>query len=71
VPRVITLRAPDFALDAAALRAAAASPRARVLVLNSPHNPTGHCVDEPERGRPTGGSSPPAVRSRPAPRLSH
>ena len=90
VPRVVTLRAPDFAIDEDALREAAASgsnanpnpdpvpnlistlplpltspspspspspnpnqaaasPRARMLVLNSPHNPTGHCVDAAER----------------------
>ena len=49
VPRVVTLRAPDFAIDEAALREAAASPRAKMLVLNSPHNPTGHCVDAAER----------------------
>jgi len=36
----VTLRPPDFALDAEALRAAI-GPRARVLLLNSPHNPTG------------------------------
>ena len=85
IPRVVTLRAPDFAIDEDALREAAASgsnpnpnpdpdpnlistltltlttnpnpnpkqaaasPRARMLVLNSPHNPTGHCVDAAER----------------------
>ena len=36
------LRAPDFAIDEAALRAAAASPRAKMLVLNSPHNRRAH-----------------------------
>ena len=44
VPRSVTLRPPAFALDteaAAALREAAASPRARMVVLNTPHNPTG------------------------------
>ena len=48
VPRVVTLRAPDFAIDEAALREAAASPRARMLVLNSPHNPTGRVFDDME-----------------------
>ena len=38
--RYVTLRAPDFALDEAALRAAI-GPRTKVLVLNTPHNPTG------------------------------
>ena len=40
VRRAVTLRAPDFRLDVAELRAAA-SDRTRVLLLNSPHNPTG------------------------------
>jgi N-succinyldiaminopimelate aminotransferase len=43
--RTVALRAPDFALDVDALRTAAAGEgparAARVLVLNSPHNPTG------------------------------
>jgi N-succinyldiaminopimelate aminotransferase len=45
--RPVTLRPPDFALDGDALRAAI-GPRARVLLLNSPHNPTGRvlCRDE-------------------------
>ena len=36
----VTLRAPDFALDVAALRAAVTD-RTRVILLNTPHNPTG------------------------------
>jgi N-succinyldiaminopimelate aminotransferase len=36
----VTLRAPDFRLDVERLRAAI-SPRTRVILLNSPHNPTG------------------------------
>ncbi|MQA06365.1 MAG: pyridoxal phosphate-dependent aminotransferase [Streptosporangiales bacterium] len=36
----VTLRPPDFALDHDALRAAI-TPQTRVLLLNSPHNPTG------------------------------
>jgi N-succinyldiaminopimelate aminotransferase len=36
----VTLRAPDFALDVAALRAAVTE-RTRVILLNTPHNPTG------------------------------
>jgi N-succinyldiaminopimelate aminotransferase len=36
----VTLRAPDFALDHDALRAAVTS-RTRVILLNTPHNPTG------------------------------
>jgi N-succinyldiaminopimelate aminotransferase len=40
VRRTAVLRAPDFAVDEAALRAAF-SDRTRVVLLNSPHNPTG------------------------------
>jgi N-succinyldiaminopimelate aminotransferase len=40
VRKVVTLRPPDFAFDRDAL-AAAIGPRTRVLLLNSPHNPTG------------------------------
>src|SRR5215217_1841779 len=38
--RVVTLRPPDWTLDADAL-AAAIGPRTRLLLLNTPHNPTG------------------------------
>ena len=48
VPRVVTLRAPGFEICAEALRDACASPRAKMLVLNSPHNPTGHVVTASE-----------------------
>jgi N-succinyldiaminopimelate aminotransferase len=41
VPRIVTLRAPDWSFDAAELAAAAAAPRARAILLNTPHNPTG------------------------------
>ncbi|MDE3132789.1 MAG: aminotransferase class I/II-fold pyridoxal phosphate-dependent enzyme [Acidobacteriota bacterium] len=48
--RVVTLRPPDFALHPQELRAAVAEAggRARVLLWNSPHNPTGRVfsVDE-------------------------
>jgi N-succinyldiaminopimelate aminotransferase len=46
----VTLRAPDFALDLDELRAtaAAAHGRARVLLLNTPHNPTGRVLDARE-----------------------
>jgi N-succinyldiaminopimelate aminotransferase len=40
VPRYLTLRFPDFAVDLAALRRLI-TPRTRLLVLNTPHNPTG------------------------------
>jgi N-succinyldiaminopimelate aminotransferase len=40
VRRTVALRPPDWALDPDALRAAV-GPRTRVLLLNTPHNPTG------------------------------
>jgi N-succinyldiaminopimelate aminotransferase len=48
VRRPVTLRPPDWAIDPDALRAAAASPRARLLLLNSPHNPTGKVLSRAE-----------------------
>ena len=39
-PRFVTLRFPDFALDRDAFERAF-TPRTRVLLLNTPHNPTG------------------------------
>jgi N-succinyldiaminopimelate aminotransferase len=47
VRRPVTLRPPDFALDPEALRAAI-GPRARVMLLNSPHNPTGRALSRAE-----------------------
>jgi N-succinyldiaminopimelate aminotransferase len=43
----VTLRPPDFALDVDALRAAV-TPRTRVLLVNSPHNPTGAVLSDEE-----------------------
>ena len=45
--RVVTLRAPDYALDRAAL-AAAFTERTRLILLNTPHNPTGKVFDRAE-----------------------
>jgi N-succinyldiaminopimelate aminotransferase len=45
--RPLTLRPPEFALDPDALRAAI-GPRARVMLLNTPHNPTGRVLDRSE-----------------------
>ncbi|NYG54537.1 pyridoxal phosphate-dependent aminotransferase [Nocardioides perillae] len=47
VRRGVTLRAPDFRLDAAALEAAV-TPRTRLLLLNTPHNPTGTVLTRAE-----------------------
>lgn len=45
--RPVALRFPDFALDPDALRAAFSS-RTRLVLLNSPHNPTGKVFDRAE-----------------------
>jgi N-succinyldiaminopimelate aminotransferase len=45
--RPVTLRPPEFALDPDALHEAA-SPRARVMLLNTPHNPSGRVLDREE-----------------------
>lgn len=47
VRRPVTLRAPDFRLDLDELRAAV-TPRTKVLLLNSPHNPTGTVLNDEE-----------------------
>ncbi|MEA2400225.1 MAG: N-succinyldiaminopimelate aminotransferase [Thermoleophilaceae bacterium] len=47
VRRPVTLRAPDWAIDPDAL-AAAITPKARLLLLNSPHNPTGKVLSRAE-----------------------
>ncbi len=46
-PVFVPLVAPDWTFDAEALRAAI-TPRSRALVLNSPHNPTGHVFSRSE-----------------------
>lgn len=43
IPRFVTLRPPDYRIDWAAFRALL-TPRTRVVMLNSPHNPTGTLV---------------------------
>jgi N-succinyldiaminopimelate aminotransferase len=45
--RVVTLRPPDWAVDPAELRAAI-GPRARMVLLNTPHNPTGKVFSRDE-----------------------
>jgi len=47
VRRPVTLRAPDFRLDVAALHAAI-SDRTRMILLNTPHNPTGTVLSREE-----------------------
>jgi len=48
VSKVVTLEAPGFRIDEAVVRAAI-SPRTRVLLVNSPHNPSGRIMDDAER----------------------
>jgi N-succinyldiaminopimelate aminotransferase len=47
VPRVVTLRAPDWTFDLRELEAAFTG-RTRVLLLNTPHNPTGKVFSREE-----------------------
>jgi N-succinyldiaminopimelate aminotransferase len=46
-PAFVTLRPPGYRLDLDALRAAV-TPRTRLLLVNSPHNPTGTVLDRAE-----------------------
>jgi N-succinyldiaminopimelate aminotransferase len=46
--RTVTLRPPDFALDADELASIASGERVRMLVLNSPHNPSGRVLSRDE-----------------------
>jgi aspartate/methionine/tyrosine aminotransferase len=48
VARIVTLRAPDFRIEEDALRAAI-GPRTRMILVNSPHNPSGRVLDDAER----------------------
>jgi N-succinyldiaminopimelate aminotransferase len=45
--RTVPLRFPDYALEPGAL-AAAVGPRTRAILLNTPHNPTGHVLSPQE-----------------------
>jgi N-succinyldiaminopimelate aminotransferase len=45
--RVVTLAPPDYAVDLEAL-ARSVTPRTRLLLVNSPHNPTGKVLDDTE-----------------------
>jgi aspartate/methionine/tyrosine aminotransferase len=48
VARRVRLEAPDFRISAGMLRAACTS-RTRVILVNSPHNPTGRMIDDSEK----------------------
>jgi N-succinyldiaminopimelate aminotransferase len=50
VPRLVRLHAPDWSFDAGELEAAI-GPRTRLLLLNSPHNPTGKVFGPDELGQ--------------------
>jgi len=51
VPRLVRLHPPDWSFDQDELAAAAARPRARLLLLNTPHNPTGKVFSPDELGQ--------------------
>jgi N-succinyldiaminopimelate aminotransferase len=51
VPRLVRLHPPDWTFDPNELAAAAARPRARLLLLNTPHNPTGKVFSADELGQ--------------------
>ncbi len=46
VPRPVPLKEPEFDLDLAAIEAAI-GPKTRLVVINTPHNPTGRIYDRP------------------------
>jgi N-succinyldiaminopimelate aminotransferase len=51
VPRLVRLHPPDWSYDPDELAAACASPRAKLLLLNTPHNPTGKVFSADELGQ--------------------
>ncbi len=51
VPRLVRLQAPDWSFDPDELAAAAAGPRVKLVLLNSPHNPTGKVFTPDELGQ--------------------
>ncbi|RLS62185.1 MAG: aminotransferase class I/II-fold pyridoxal phosphate-dependent enzyme [Planctomycetota bacterium] len=48
VAKVVTLEAPEFRIDENSMRAAI-TPKTRVMLVNSPHNPSGRILDDAER----------------------
>ncbi len=50
-PRLVRLHPPDWSFDPEELAAAAASPRAKLVLVNSPHNPTGKVFSSDELGQ--------------------
>ncbi len=51
VPRLVRLYPPNWSFDPDELAAATASPRARLVLLNTPHNPTGKVFTVGELGQ--------------------
>ena len=47
IPKIVTLRAPDFTLDESELRSAF-SDKTKMIIVNSPHNPTGRVFSHQE-----------------------
>lgn len=48
VKKAVTLRYPDYSYDPDQLEKACASPRAKLIILNTPHNPTGKVFSKAE-----------------------
>ncbi len=48
VAKVVTLHAPAFRIDEEALRSAI-TPKTKMILVNTPHNPSGHMLDAQER----------------------
>ena len=51
MPHLVRLHPPDWSFDPDELAAAAAGPRTRILLLNTPHNPTGKVFSAEEMGQ--------------------
>jgi N-succinyldiaminopimelate aminotransferase len=51
VPKLVRLHPPDWSFDRDELARACASPRARLLLLNTPHNPVGKVFSPDELGQ--------------------
>jgi N-succinyldiaminopimelate aminotransferase len=51
VPKLVRLHPPDWRFDPDELARACASPRARLVLLNTPHNPTGKVFSAEELGQ--------------------
>ncbi len=48
IAKVVTLQAPHFRIEESALRSAVTA-RTKIILVNTPHNPSGHMLDDDER----------------------